>query len=91
MWRIGRTDTFVRTARRFLRRRPHLREAFARTLELLEQDPFHPQLHTHALSGKLHGLYGVSVTYHVRLIFQLGESERTLILIDIGSHDTVYR
>ncbi len=91
MWRIGRTDTFSRTARRFLRRRPHLHTVFGRVLELLEQDPFHPQLRTHALSGKLKGLHAVSVTYQVRLLIQLDDAAHTVMLIDIGDHDAVYR
>lgn len=91
MWRIGRTDTFVRTARRYLRRRPHLRAPFARALELLQQDPFHPQLHTHDLHGKLKGLYAASVTYEVRLVLQIAHEERTVMLIDIGDHDSAYR
>lgn len=91
MWRIGRTDTFVRTARRYLRRRLHPRRPFARALELLEQDPFHPQLHTHELHGKLQGLHAASVTYQVRLVLQLVRKERTVMLIDIGDHDSAYR
>ena len=91
MWRIGRTDTFVRTARRYLRRRRHLQRPFARTLELLEEDPFHPQLHTHELHGRLRGLHAASITYQVRLVFQLVPAERTVLLIDVGDHDSAYR
>lgn len=91
MWRIGRTHTFVRTARRYLRRRRHLRQPFARALELLEEDPFHPQLHTHELHGKLRGLHAASVTYQVRLVFQLKHEDRTVMLIDVGDHDSAYR
>lgn len=58
---------------------------------MLEIDPFHPQLHTHALKGALQGLHGVSVTYQVRLIVQILEAERQVILIDVGHHDEVYR
>lgn len=91
MWRIGRTDTFVRTARRFLKRRPHLRGPFERTLELLADDPFHPRLRTHALRVSLDGLYAASITFQVRLIVRISPSERTVILIDVGDHDAVYR
>ncbi len=90
MWRIGRTDTFVRTARRYLRRRPHLEAPLARTLVLLAQDPFDPCLHTHTLSGKLKGFHGVSVTYQVRLVVKLARSGQTVTLIDVGDHAVVY-
>ena len=91
MWRIGRTDTFSRTARRYLRRRPHLHAPFTRTLELLEENPAHPKLRLHALDAKLRGLHAVSVTYQVRLVVEIDETEQTLILVDLGDHDDVYR
>jgi addiction module RelE/StbE family toxin len=91
VWRLGRTDTFVRTARRFLRRRqplqPHVREV----LRILEQDPFDPRLKTHPLHGKLEGLHACRVTRSVRLVLRIESEERTVTLLDLGEHDQVYR
>jgi mRNA-degrading endonuclease YafQ of YafQ-DinJ toxin-antitoxin module len=89
-WRLARTETLVRTARRFLRRRPQLQPAVARTLRQVEDDPIHPQPHAHALSGPLAGLHAVRVTYSVRLVVRLDAERREVALIDIGDHDHVY-
>jgi mRNA-degrading endonuclease YafQ of YafQ-DinJ toxin-antitoxin module len=91
MWRLGRTATFARTARRFLRRRQPVHPHFQRVLEILERDPFDPRLHTHPLSGKLEGLHAVRVTYSIRLVVRLDPEEREVVLLDLGEHDDVYR
>lgn len=91
MWRLGRTETFIRTSRRFLQRRPHLRAPVTQTLAQLEQDPFSPRLRAHALSGRLEGLHAVRVTRAVRLVVRIDRSAREIILLDLGSHDEVYK
>ena len=91
MWRLGRTETFVRTARRFLQRRSQLRAPVNQTIAQLEQDPFSPRLRTHALSGRLQGLHAVRVTGAVRLIVRIDLSTREIVLLDLGGHDEVYR
>jgi mRNA-degrading endonuclease YafQ of YafQ-DinJ toxin-antitoxin module len=91
MWRLGRTEAFVRAARRFLRRRPQLEAPVGRALALLEEDPFDPRLHTHALTGGPEGLHGVRVTYQVRLIVTIDPAKREVVLLDLGDHDAVYR
>jgi mRNA-degrading endonuclease YafQ of YafQ-DinJ toxin-antitoxin module len=91
MWKLSRTETFVRTARRRLKRDPQLQNAFAECLELLESDPNHPRLKLHRLRGQLDGLWAVRVTYRVRIVLALDEEERSIVLLDLGSHDEVYR
>lgn len=90
MWRIGYPESFERTYRRLARRDRALRDAFAETLVLLEQDPRHPLFKLHALRGSLEGLWAVRVTYKIRLVLLLREQERAVVLVDIGSHDEVY-
>ena len=63
MWRLERTDTFLRTARRYLRRRRHLVESFQTAISRLEEDPHHPLLRTHALKGSLQGLHAASCRF----------------------------
>ncbi|HRP98588.1 MAG TPA: hypothetical protein PL143_20315 [Rhodocyclaceae bacterium] len=90
-WALATTATFVRRARKFLTRHPDLRERFANALAHLEQDPFQPSLRLHALTGKLSGLYAVSLTWGYRITLTLQITEREILLLDIGSHDDVYR
>ena len=91
MWRLSRTDTFVRTARRFVKRNPQLAPALAATLEQLADDPRHPRLRLHRLRGQLDGLWAARVTYRIRVVLILDEDQREITLLDVGTHDEVYR
>ena len=90
-WTLSTTAFFDRRARKFLARHPDLRPRFAETLAQLTADPFQPGLRLHPLSGKLQGLQAVSLTYSYRITLTLQIAEREILLIDIGSHDEVYR
>jgi mRNA-degrading endonuclease YafQ of YafQ-DinJ toxin-antitoxin module len=60
----------------------------------LGNDPFHPSLKSHKLTGKLDGLWSCSVAYDCRVNFafktDLETSSDLIVLTDIGSHDEVY-
>ena len=64
-------------------------------LRLLADDPFTPSLKSHKLSGNLAGLWSCFVAYDCRIIFDFSEEgeflEIMILLIDIGSHDEVYK
>lgn len=90
-WTLTTTATFDRRARKFLARHPDLKPRLAETLERLRVDPFAPGLRLHALTGKLQGLQAVSLTYSYRITLTLQITERGILLLDIGSHDEVYR
>lgn len=52
---------------------------------LLAQDPFHPFLKTHKLSGALAGRHASSVDYKIRIIFRF-TGKNTLELLRVGDH-----
>ena len=85
------TQTFLRTARKFLRRHPELAGVLADVLGQLETDPTAPRLRLHRLQGKHRGKHAVSLTYSHRIVLILRIAEREVTLLDIGSHDEVYR
>lgn len=85
------TARFTRSAARFSRAHPELRRRLAQTLRDLEADPFQPHLRLHRLRGPLQGLHAVSVTHAYRITLTLKMSEHEIILLDIGSHDELYR
>ena len=91
MYRLVWTAAFTRSAERFVQQHPELRAKLAAVLHDLESDPFQPQLKYHFLSGKLKGFQAVSVTYSYRIILTLEIADKEIILLDIGSHDDVYR
>lgn len=85
------TQHFERHTRKFLRKHPDLRPALRDTLDDLSRDPFQPQLKLHPLSGNLAGVQAVSLTYSYRLTLLVRVTEREIVLLDIGTHDEVYR
>lgn len=84
------TDTFSRTARKFLRKHPDYVAPFRRLLEQLQHDPTLPRLKMHPLTGRLKGKHSVSLSYAYRVILILRITEKEIILLDVGSHDDVY-
>ena len=81
----------MRSARKFLRKHPDLRECLKKVIDDLKDDPFQPHLELHALGGKLDGVFAASISRRYRLTLSLKVTEKEIILLDIGSHDEVYR
>ncbi|MCX5952822.1 MAG: plasmid stabilization protein [Cyanobacteria bacterium] len=90
-WSLVFTERYNRRAARFLRRHPDLKEAYRKTLLLLEVNPHHPSLRLHPLKGKLQGMHSVSINLSYRISLELLIEGQTVIPIDIGDHDVVYR
>jgi len=51
MYQIQRTDTFVKTAKKFFKKHPQLVEKFKNVILILEENPFDQSLKTHKLKG----------------------------------------
>jgi len=85
------TETFSRTARKFFRKHPDLAGIFEDVLKQLETDPRAPRLRLHRLSGKHRDKQAVSLTYSYRIVLILCIRQEEVVLLDIGSHDEVYR
>jgi addiction module RelE/StbE family toxin len=88
------TPAFLRALRRRTRHQPELREAIRQTLRQLADDPFHPTLRTHKLTGQLSGVWACRVDYDLRVLFEFAQNEHTgteeILLLTVGSHDEVY-
>lgn len=63
-------------------------------MDLLQKDPFQPQLKTHKLKGILEGCWACSVEYNLRIVFDFVKNHVTddteILLINIGTHEEVY-
>jgi toxin HigB-1 len=90
-YRILFTHSYTRRAEKFVRRHPELPGQYGKTLRLLEADPFHPALRLHRLEGRLSALHAVSISIRYRISILLEIREKTVIPVDVGSHDEVYR
>jgi len=91
MYSLVWTPNFTRAAEKFIKHHPELRKKFAEVLRALEQDPFQPHLKYHHLAGKLKEVQAVRITSSYRILLTLVVSEREIHLLDVGSHDEVYR
>ncbi len=91
MYSLVWSSSFTRSAKKFVRNHPDLRAKFAAVLRDLEHDPFQPHLKYHHLSGNIKGIQAVSITYSYRITLTIVVSATEIILLDVGSHDEVYR
>jgi mRNA-degrading endonuclease YafQ of YafQ-DinJ toxin-antitoxin module len=57
----------------------------------LEYNPGHSSLRLHPLKGKFQGKHAVSLACSYRIVLILTLQNQEIILLDIGSHDAVYR
>ena len=85
------TETYLRTARKFIRQHPDLEGELENVLKQLEDDPRAPRLRLHALHGKRRGKHAASLTYSHRIVLVLRVVAKEIVLLDIGTHDEVYR
>lgn len=85
---------FVRAFKRAARRQPDLRRRVERALHQLAEDPFHPTLHSHKLTGELAGAWACTVDYDNRILFEFIQNpesgEEEILLLTMGTHDEVY-
>ena len=90
MARIIYTESYIKRAKKFIKKHPDILSQYEKTLKLLEVNPFHPSLRLHKLAGKLAELYSVSINVSYRICIDFILEEDKIIPIDIGKHDEVY-
>ncbi|MDO9601371.1 MAG: hypothetical protein Q7J02_03580 [Rhodocyclaceae bacterium] len=91
MYTLVWTPHFTRAAKKFIKHHGGLGGKFAAILGELEVDPFQPRLKYHSLGGTLKGIQAISITDSYRITLTVVVSDKEVILLDIGSHDEVYR
>jgi len=83
-------DSYIKRAKKFLRKHPEIHNQYRKTLELLELDPYHPSLRLHGLEGRLKGLSSISINMSYHIVLELEIKGEEIILINVGDHDHVY-
>ena len=91
MYEIYQTETFEKVAKKFFKKHKNLISKFVKVNEQLEQNPFHNSLKTHKLSGNLSEFYACSLTFEYRIVMIIEIKDEEITLINIGSHDEVYK
>ncbi len=89
-YRIVYTKSYNRRSARFIKKHAELIGQYEKTLKLLELDPFHPSLRLHKLKGRLSELHSVSINIGYRISIEFLLNEKTIIPINVGSHEEVY-
>ena len=84
------TESYNKRAAKFLKKHPNVVGQYEKTLSLLELNPHHPSLRLHRLKGKLSDLHSVSINISYRITITFLVTEKTIVPIDVGSHDDVY-
>jgi addiction module RelE/StbE family toxin len=81
--------SFIRVFKKTIRKNPELRDKLREALELFGNNPYHPVLGTHKLSGKLKGHHAFSLGYDWRVVIKFIDKDE-VALISIGRHEEVY-
>jgi mRNA-degrading endonuclease YafQ of YafQ-DinJ toxin-antitoxin module len=90
-YKIIFTKSYTKRASQFFKKHPDLIGQYEKTLKLLELDPYHPSLGLHPLKGKLQSLHSVSINFTYRVTIELIVTEKTIIPVNIGTHEEAYR
>ena len=88
---VDKDDFFIRKSRKFFKKHPDLIDKFKSLILQLENDYKSPNLKLHKLQGNLKEFHAVSLTYQYRIVVLLRFEEQKIILVDIGTHDEVYK
>jgi mRNA-degrading endonuclease YafQ of YafQ-DinJ toxin-antitoxin module len=91
MYTLVWTAHFTRAAGKFIKRHPELKKKVALIVRDLEKDPFQPHLDYRHPGGKQTGVQAVSITDSYRITMTVIITKKEIILLDIGSHDDVYK
>jgi proteic killer suppression protein len=89
-YKIFYTKSYNRRSARFIKKHPKLIGQYEKTLRLLELDPFHPSIRLHKLKGRLSELHAVSINIGYRITIEFLLNEKTIIPVNVGSHEDVY-
>jgi addiction module RelE/StbE family toxin len=81
--------SFTRDFKKIIKKNPDLKEKLQKALELFVNDPYHPLLGTHKLSGKLRGHHAFGLGYDCRVVIKFIDKEK-VALISVGKHEEVY-
>lgn len=70
-----------------------IKKAFAKRLKLFQENPYHPQLANHSLTGKYKGLRSINITGDWRAVFYEQDSSqgKTIIFLYLGTHSQFYK
>jgi len=84
------TQSYSKKLLKFMKRHKDILPRYIKTIEILEQNPYHPSLRIHKLKGRLGEYHSISINMEYRVIIDFIIQDDEIIPVDIGSHDEVY-
>ena len=67
-----------------------LAERIEKQIAVFEENPKHPSLRTHKLTGSMDNIWSISITKSIRMVYILVKENQALF-VKIGTHDQVYK
>ncbi|MBI2541624.1 type II toxin-antitoxin system mRNA interferase toxin, RelE/StbE family [Candidatus Woesearchaeota archaeon] len=65
------------------------REGIRAKLEKLKTDP-RRELDAHKLKGKLEGKWSCSLGYDIRMVYEIDDQNKEIVVVAVGSHKDAY-
>lgn len=87
--KITYSKSFKKSFKKKIENNPELEKKFWNKIELFLKEPYHSNLKTHKLTGKLKDLWSFRIDYDIRVIFYF-TNDNNAVFISMGSHDEVY-
>lgn len=76
--------------KKFVKLRPRIKEQFKERRNLFLENPFHPLLNSHPLTGDRTGQWSINITGDWRAIYIFRDRD-TVVFVDIDTHSRLYR
>ncbi len=91
MYEIVFSEHYEKRALRFFKKHPELKTKYIKIIRIIQVNPFHPSLRLHKLKGGKKELYSLSIDMQYRILLDFIIEKKKIVLIDIGSHEEIYR
>lgn len=83
------SKNFIKASKKLTKNNLLIKEKIKEKIKLFTNNPKHPSLKLHKLKGKMVEDWSFSVEGNIRII--LTYIEDGVLLVDVGSHDEVYK
>lgn len=90
MFEILFTKSYNERAKRFLQKHPAIKKQYAKTMELLSLNPWHPSLRLHKFTVGHTSAYSISINMSYRISLDIMIEDNCIIPLDIGTHQDIY-
>jgi addiction module RelE/StbE family toxin len=75
----------------FAKLQPAIKQKVIAAIQRFAKNSFDPKLKNHMLTGRLFGQRAISVMGDMRVIFEERDNYVLVIMLDIGTHNQVYK